>query len=382
MHILASSSNSGMMVVWDLKTKREITALSYSGAGATDMGPGFGASGGFGGMGAAGGMSARGGHSVLTKLVTAGEDDHAPFPLTWDLRNWKEAERVLLGHDTDILSLSFLPSDPDLLLASGKDGRTLAWSLAAGPPVAKVAPAPACSWTFDASSCPMNPSFVETSSLDGTVGVHNLQSTNAPSEEDDDMAPPAADTAAAAADAGSFFSCAITANACPAPALSLSVPPGLGHVCFWREASDVLLGCAFIVGGLLCAGVAGKLAAVQDVETVNWHGASVLVMTYASPFEPPAPVAHLGHRLECRWEESKGEGEWRVDAIAFGAVSLLGRMCALLGEQARKGELATLTSVYRTASGPLALITSAPAPNVAPFQAALKLLVQRMQSPQ
>lgn len=69
-HILASSSNSGATVVWDLKTKREVTALSYAGGGATGLGPaGFGGNGGnpFGPSG--GGMTAGpgglGGHSVV-----------------------------------------------------------------------------------------------------------------------------------------------------------------------------------------------------------------------------------------------------------------------------------------------------------------------------
>lgn len=77
-HILASSSNSGMTVVWDLKSKREITALSFAGGGATGLGPGgFGAggggagvqglgAGGFGGpAGAQGGLGGLGGHSAV-----------------------------------------------------------------------------------------------------------------------------------------------------------------------------------------------------------------------------------------------------------------------------------------------------------------------------
>jgi len=65
-HILASGSNSGYTVVWDLKSKREITALSYAGAGPTGLGAaGFGAFGGgqSGGMfgGSQGGASGVGG---------------------------------------------------------------------------------------------------------------------------------------------------------------------------------------------------------------------------------------------------------------------------------------------------------------------------------
>ncbi|BGP36159.1 protein transport protein S31 [Rhodotorula kratochvilovae] len=314
-HILASSSNSGMTVVWDLKTKREITALSYSGGGATGLGPGgFGASGGFGGMGAAGGMSAGGGHSVVrwhpenpTKLVTASEDDHAPFLLVWDLRNWKEPERVLRGHDKGILSLSFCPSDPDLLLSSGKDGRTLAWSLAAGAPVAEVAPAPAGSWTFDASFCPANPSFVATSSLDGTLGVHNLQSTNAPSEEDDDAAPPAADPAAAAADAGSFFESAIAANARHAPALSLSVPPR------WlrRPAS-----AAFAFGGRLVRVSPTEGVRLERVRTAPAVIARAEALARAARGEEEGGLARFADE---RAAEGEGVGAWGLLRALFHA---------------------------------------------------------------
>ncbi|GAA5906338.1 hypothetical protein JCM8208_003522 [Rhodotorula glutinis] len=246
-HILASSSNSGMTVVWDLKSKREITALSYTSQGATGLGPsGFGGgpggagsglgSGGFGGMG--GGAGGLGGHSVVrwhpenpTKLVTASEDDHAPFLLVWDLRNWKEPERVLRGHDKGILSLEFCPSDPDLVLSSGKDGRTLTWSLSSAAlghegPVAEVSAATGANWTFDASWCPRNPGFIATSSLDGTLAVHSLQATNAPPVEDPSTANgPDATADPSALGADSFFESAIAANARNAPLVSLAVEP-------------------------------------------------------------------------------------------------------------------------------------------------------------
>lgn len=41
-HVLATGSNSGYTVVWDLKSKREVTALSYTGGAPTGVGAGFG----------------------------------------------------------------------------------------------------------------------------------------------------------------------------------------------------------------------------------------------------------------------------------------------------------------------------------------------------
>ncbi|GAA6000052.1 uncharacterized protein JCM10292_003600 [Rhodotorula paludigena] len=285
-HILASSSNSGMTVVWDLKSKREITALSFAGGGATGLGPGgFGAggggagvqglgAGGFGGAaGAQGGLGGLGGHSAVkwhpenpTKLVTASEDDHAPNLLVWDLRNWKEPERVLRGHDKGVLSLSFCPSDSDLVLSSGKDGRTLAWSLSAPVGheiVAEVTPS--SNWAFESSWCPANPSIVAASSLDGSIALHSLQSTNAPapgSEADllaQQQQQQSQQPQLGAGGAGDFFEQAISANAKNYPTKSLAVAPK------WlkRPAS-----VAFGFGGKLVRVSASEGVSVQRVVTV------------------------------------------------------------------------------------------------------------------
>jgi hypothetical protein len=75
-HILASSSNTGHTVVWDLKSKREITALSFASGGATGLGAaGFGSgpggglgAAGFGGLGGAGGAGGGAGASGIGGL--------------------------------------------------------------------------------------------------------------------------------------------------------------------------------------------------------------------------------------------------------------------------------------------------------------------------
>ncbi|GAA6022152.1 hypothetical protein JCM11491_005106 [Sporobolomyces phaffii] len=239
-HILASGSNSGYTVVWDLKSKREITALSYAGAGPTGLGAaGFGAFGGGGGGGPGGGMfggppggasgvGGLGGVSCVkwhpenpTKLVTASDDDHSPVILLWDLRNWKEPERVLRGHEKGILSVAWCKDDSDLILSSGKDGRTLAWSASSGEIVAEVAPT--SNWAFDTAFCPRNPSIISTASLDGTVSLHSLQSTNVsdPAASASHPAPAPANPS----DSSSVFEQAISANAANYPTKSLTHAP-------------------------------------------------------------------------------------------------------------------------------------------------------------
>ncbi|GAA5916939.1 hypothetical protein JCM6882_003835 [Rhodosporidiobolus microsporus] len=227
-HILASSSNSGSTVVWDLKSKREITALSYAGGGPTGLGPGgFGAGGGFGGFGGGGGqggLGGLGGTSVVkwhpenpTKLITASEDDHSPFICVWDLRNWKEPERVLKSHEKGVLAVEWCQSDADLLLSAGKDGRTIAWSVGTGEVVAEVTPT--SNWSFDTSFCPSNPSIISTSSLDGSIHLHSLQSTNTASSTE-----PAA-PAPAASGGADLFEQVISANAANYPTKSLAYQP-------------------------------------------------------------------------------------------------------------------------------------------------------------
>ena len=54
-----------------------------------------------------------------TQLATASDDDNHPAIYLWDLKNARAPEKSLLGHAKGILSLSWCPGDPDLLLARG-----------------------------------------------------------------------------------------------------------------------------------------------------------------------------------------------------------------------------------------------------------------------
>ncbi|GAA6019004.1 hypothetical protein JCM10207_006285 [Rhodosporidiobolus poonsookiae] len=263
-HILASSSNSGNTVVWDLKSKREITALSYAGGGAQGLGPGgFGASGfgagGFGGQ-PQGGLGGLGGTSVVkwhpenpTKLLTASEDDHAAAILVWDLRNWKEPERILKAHEKGVLAVEWCAQDVDLVVSSGKDGRTIAWSVQSGECVAEVSPT--SNWTFDVSFVPSNPSLISTSSLSGILSIHSLQSTNTAAAAE--AAPPAP------AQGADLFEQVISANAANYPTKSLVFQPK------WlkRPAS-----VAFGFGGRLVCIHHDKLAAASAAGVVSPGG--------------------------------------------------------------------------------------------------------------
>ncbi|GAA5877434.1 hypothetical protein JCM3774_001611 [Rhodotorula dairenensis] len=320
-HILASSSNTGHTVVWDLKSKREITALSFASGGATGLGAGgfgIGPGGGGGGLGAAGfgglgggpggagggagaaGIGGLGGHSAVkwhpdnpTKLVTASEDDHAPNLLVWDLRNWKQPEKILRGHDKGILSVNFCPADSDLLLSSGKDGRTLAWSLTSGEIVAEVTPS--SNWAFESHFVPTNPSLISAAALDGELYLHSLQSANAPAH-DDTAANAASEQSQAPAGANDFFEQAISANAKNYPTKSLTVEPK-----WLRRPASV----AFGFGGRLVRVSSALGPKVQIDRVVTVPG----VVERAEKLEKAATGQEEGG-LAKFCDDRAGAGEW------------------------------------------------------------------------
>jgi protein transport protein SEC31 len=60
-----------------------------------------------------------------TRLITASEDDSQSVIMLWDLRNARAPERILQGHERGAPSVSWYPQDPELVISSGKDNRTL-----------------------------------------------------------------------------------------------------------------------------------------------------------------------------------------------------------------------------------------------------------------
>lgn len=63
-------------------------------------------------------------------LVTASGDDKNPVLKLWDLRSSTSLPLATLqGHKEGILSVSWCPTDPSLLLSCGKDNRTILWDL-------------------------------------------------------------------------------------------------------------------------------------------------------------------------------------------------------------------------------------------------------------
>ncbi|GAB5590824.1 protein transport protein S31 [Umbelopsis nana] len=158
-HILATSSNTGYTVVWDLRNRREVVALAHAG----NVMP-----------------SSRGGISsiawspdVATQIVTASEDDSNPVIALWDLRNAHAPVKTLTGHQQGILSLSWCQKDSDLLLSAGKDSRTLCWNPRSGEIIGELPVSH--NWTFEVEWYQRNPEFFASASFDGKITINSLQ---------------------------------------------------------------------------------------------------------------------------------------------------------------------------------------------------------------
>lgn len=153
LHILATSSNNGNCVIWDLKTRREILHLS------SPTKKPF--------------TSVAWNPDVSTQLLTASQDDGKPAIYMWDLRNARDPEKVLTGHTRGVLSISWCPKDSDLLLSCGKDNRTLCWN----PKTTEVIGEFPVSnnWSFNVQWYPKNPDLLSVASFDGMVSVYSIQ---------------------------------------------------------------------------------------------------------------------------------------------------------------------------------------------------------------
>ncbi|KAI8909273.1 hypothetical protein DFJ77DRAFT_433416 [Powellomyces hirtus] len=164
-HIIATASNNGNTVIWDLRQKRELLTLVHPG-GRKPI------------------TSIAWNPAVATQIVTASDDDNAPGLLIWNLQNAAAPQMALHGHQKGVLSMAWCPKDSDLLLSCGKDNSTLAWNPNTGEMIGELAHT--SNWSFDVQWCPRNPDLVAVSSFDGNLAVHSLQSSGA----DEDEVPP------------------------------------------------------------------------------------------------------------------------------------------------------------------------------------------------
>jgi protein transport protein SEC31 len=159
-HILASSSNQGLTVVWDLKNKKEVISFkdpaNRSRCSALSWNP-----------------------EVPTQLLVAYNDDNNPCIQLWDMRNCSYPFKEFQEHSRGITTASYCEHDPNLIISSGRDNRTICWCLNEdqlqhysdiniGSPAAKI------DWS------PHMPGFIAASTANGAVSVHSVLQRQSP----------------------------------------------------------------------------------------------------------------------------------------------------------------------------------------------------------
>lgn len=109
-YILASAAQNGSCYVWDLRQKKAWCELRDPvGGSISDLAwnPDQG-----------------------LNIITASGDDKNPVLKLWDLRSSTSLPLATLsGHTEGILSVSWCPTDPSLILSCGKDNQTILWDL-------------------------------------------------------------------------------------------------------------------------------------------------------------------------------------------------------------------------------------------------------------
>lgn len=154
-HILVTGSSAGFVTVWDVKTKKESLTLNNQGRKAVS--------------------AVAWDPTRPTKLITSTPLESDSHLYVWDLRNSNQPERVLKGHESGVLSLSWCDHDPDLLLSSGKDNRNICWNPQTGQAYGEFPVV--TNWTFQTRWNPHNPNFFATASFDGKICIQTLQNT-------------------------------------------------------------------------------------------------------------------------------------------------------------------------------------------------------------
>ncbi|GAA5797196.1 hypothetical protein HPULCUR_002576 [Helicostylum pulchrum] len=155
-HIVSTSSTNGYTVIWDLRNKKEVMTLAYP-----VRGP----------------ISSIVWHpDIATQIVTASSDDQNPIISLWDLRHAQSPEKTLSGHSKGVLDVSWCRQDSDLLVSSGKDGKTLCWNPNTGKLNGELLTNNKS--THQVDWCPRQPDLLASASFDGSIHILSIQGTS------------------------------------------------------------------------------------------------------------------------------------------------------------------------------------------------------------
>ena len=159
-HILATCSNQGLTVIWDLKNKKEVISFkdpaNRTRCSALSWNP-----------------------DIPTQFLVAYNDDTNPCIQMWDMRNCSYPFKEYQEHSRGVTCASFCDLDSNLIVSSGRDNRSVCWSTHSGQLDAYSdlnlsAPAIKLDWS------PCLPGFVAASTASGTVSIHSISQRQTP----------------------------------------------------------------------------------------------------------------------------------------------------------------------------------------------------------
>lgn len=153
-HILASCSNKGKTVVWDLKLKKEVISFQDPSSRLRCSDVSFNP-------------------EKPLQLLAAYDDDRQPSLQMWDLRNTKYPFKEAQGHSKGILGVCWNDMDPNLILSCGKDNKILCW-FNGSQTLETFCEIPSPHTNFEVHWAPHRPSLLAAGSLDA-VSLHSMQ---------------------------------------------------------------------------------------------------------------------------------------------------------------------------------------------------------------
>ncbi|KAF3910547.1 hypothetical protein ABW21_db0201411 [Orbilia brochopaga] len=219
--------------------------------------------------------------------------------MVWDLRNANAPEKILTGHDQGVLSLDWCKQDPDILLSSGKDNRTICWNPNSGEMLGEFPIG--TNWMFQTRLNPKNPNLVASASFDGKISIQSLQNKTQAAQKD---------SSSGALDDQAFFS---QASFDPqGPSFSLKQAPR------WYKRP---VGASFGFGGKL---VSFTTPAGQNKSTLKITTLAVEsdVRSATDTFESALKAGNFVDLCEKRIEELSSESEkaeWTILKTLFDA---------------------------------------------------------------
>ncbi|EOA37540.1 hypothetical protein CARUB_v10011773mg [Capsella rubella] len=159
-HVLASTSYNGTTVIWDVNNEKVITGFRNSASFDIFKGPPR--------------------CSVLqwdpdncNQIMVASDEDKSPNVKLLDIRYLQSPVRTFAGHDRGVIAMEWCPSDSTYLLTCAKDNRTICWNTKTGKIVAELPNGK--NWNFDVHWYPKIPGVISASSVDGKIGIYNLE---------------------------------------------------------------------------------------------------------------------------------------------------------------------------------------------------------------